>query len=235
MSILEKTAVESRNLFKATKREDVSMQNEPTVFVVDDDQAVRDSLCWLIEAAGLNVKACVSAVEFLSLYDPQWPGCLVLDVRLPGMSGLDLQRELQQRQIQIPIIIITGHGDVSTAVRAMKAGAIDFIEKPFSDDALIQRIRDALDRDATARMAQADRLSIQQRIASLTPREKQVLELVVQGKLNKQIAADLQLSQKTVEAHRANLMSKMQATNVADLVKQAMGASIDFNNHGDHI
>ncbi len=235
MSILETATTGQRSLFKATKREDVSMQNEPTVFIVDDDQAVRDSLCWLIEAAGLNVKACVSAIEFLSMYDPQWPGCLVLDVRLPGMSGLELQRELQQRQIDIPIIIITGHGDVSTAVRAMKAGAIDFIEKPFSDDLLIQRVRDAIERDANGRLANADRQNIQQRIASLTPREKQVLDLVVQGKLNKQIAAELQLSQKTVEAHRANLMSKMQATNVADLVKQAMGANLDFNNAGDHI
>jgi two-component system response regulator FixJ len=222
-------------LFNAKEREDASMVKEPTVFVVDDDQAVRDSLCWLIEAAGLNVKAFNSAQEFLAVYDPQWAGCLVLDVRLPGMSGLELQRELVQRQITLPIIIITGHGDVSTAVRAMKAGAVDFIEKPFSDELLIQRVRDALEKDAQNRQVTADRNNIQQRIALLTPREKQVLELVVQGKLNKQIAADLHLSQKTVEAHRANLMSKMQATNVADLVKQAMGANIDFNGTGENI
>lgn len=223
------------SLFKAKVREDASMLKEPTVFIVDDDQAVRDSLCWLIEAAGLSVKAFNSAQEFLAIYDPQWAGCLVLDVRLPGMSGLELQRELAQRQVMLPIIIITGHGDVSTAVRAMKAGAIDFIEKPFSDDLLIHRVRDALEKDAQNRQVSADRNHIQQRIALLTPREKQVLELVVQGKLNKQIAADLHLSQKTVEAHRANLMSKMQATNVADLVKQAMGANIDFNGTGDNI
>lgn len=222
-----------RSLQKAIKREEFSMFNEPTVFVVDDDQAVRDSLCWLIEAAGLNVKACESATEFLAQYDPQWPGCLVLDIRLPGMSGLELQRELIQRQINVPIIIITGHGDVSTAVRAMKAGAIDFIEKPFSDQLLIQRVRDALERDSQSRQSAAHRQSIQMRIASLTPRERQVLDLVVQGKLNKQIAAELQLSQKTVEAHRANLMSKMQASNVADLVKQAMaGQFADSDNAG---
>lgn len=210
------------------------MLNEPTVFVVDDDQAVRDSLCWLIEAEGINVKACESASEFLDFYDPQWPGCLVLDVRLPGMSGLDLQRELTHRQITLPIIIITGHGDVPTAVRALKAGAVDFMEKPFSDEAIIKRVHSALEQNTHDRRQASERSVIQQRIASLTPRERQVLDLVVQGKLNKQIASDLHLSQKTVEAHRANLMSKMQATNVADLVKQALGSDLNLS-QGDNI
>lgn len=210
------------------------MLNEPTVFVVDDDQAVRDSLCWLIEAEGINVKACASANEFLDTYDPQWPGCLVLDVRLPGMSGLDLQRELTNRQIRLPIIIITGHGDVPTAVRALKAGAVDFMEKPFSDELLIKRVHNAIEHDSLSRRQNAEKQTIQHRIASLTPRERQVLDLVVQGKLNKQIASDLHLSQKTVEAHRANLMSKMQATNVADLVKQALGSELDLT-QGEYI
>lgn len=228
MMTLQEPAVSHTPLLKATKREDDSMLNEPTVFVVDDDQAVRDSLCWLIEAEGINVKACESANEFLEAYDPHWPGCLVLDVRLPGMSGLDLQRELTNRNITLPIIIITGHGDVPTAVRALKAGAVDFMEKPFSDETLIKRVHSAIEQDSNDRRHSAERQSIQQRIASLTPRERQVLDLVVQGKLNKQIAADLHLSQKTVEAHRANLMSKMQATNVADLVKQALGSELDL-------
>lgn len=195
---------------------------EPTVFVVDDDQAMRKSLHWLIESVGLNVETFPSARRFLESYTPGRPGCLVLDMRMPGISGLELQEKLKARNITIPVIFITGHGDVPMAVRAMKAGAIDFIEKPFNDQLLLDRIQHALEQDAQSRSGQAQRAELAARLALLTPREREVMEMVAEGKPNKVIAAQLGVSAKTVEAHRAKVMEKMQAKSLADLIRMVM-------------
>jgi FixJ family two-component response regulator len=162
---------------------------------------------------------CASAQEFLDVYNPETPGCLVLDIRLPGMGGLELQTELAERHVHIPIIIVTGHAEVPIAVRAMKAGAVDFIEKPFSDQVLLDCIRRALQRDSESRGDQLRREAIAVRIRTLTPRETEVMEKVVEGNSNKMIAAQLGVSRKTVEAHRAGVMKKMEAQSVADLVR----------------
>jgi two-component system, LuxR family, response regulator FixJ len=192
---------------------------EPTVYVVDDDPAMRSSLRWLIESVGLIVRTCASAQEFLLMYQPSDPGCLVLDVRMPGMSGLDLQAELTARRIYIPILIITGYAEVPLAVRAMKAGAFDFIEKPFSDQTLLDRIRAAIARDGVLRRRRASRQEVQKRLRLLTARERDVLKGVVMGKSNKQIAAELRLSPKTVEVHRSRVMEKLKADSLADLIR----------------
>jgi len=193
-----------------------------TVFVVDDDPAIRESLGWLIESVGLKVKMFATAQEFLEGYDPTLPGCLVLDIRMPGMSGLDLQNELAARKVNIPILVITGHAEVPVAVRAMKAGAFDFIEKPFSDQLLLDRIRRAIEKDAGFRRARSQRAEVAARLAQLTPREREVMDLVVAGKANKVIASELGLSPKTVEVHRAHVMKKMQVGSLADLVRLGM-------------
>jgi two-component system response regulator FixJ len=203
------------------------MQPNPTVFVVDDDPAIRESLRWLIESVGLNVKIFTTAQEFLEGYDPSLPGCLVLDVRMPGMSGLDLQNELAARKVNIPILIITGHAEVPVAVRAMKAGALDFIEKPFSDQLLLDRVRRAIEKDAEFRQADSLRTEVAARLAQLTPREREVMDLVIAGKANKVIASELGLSPKTVEVHRAHVMKKMQVDSLADLVRVGMLSRID--------
>lgn len=192
---------------------------EATVFIVDDDPAVRNSMSWLLESVDLPVQVYASAQEFLDSYDANLPGCLVLDIRLPGMSGLELQTELHNRNIQIPIIIVTGHAEVPIAVRAMKEGAVDFIEKPFSDQVLLDCIRRALQRDTASRVNESRREEIAQRVRTLTPRETEVMEKVVEGNSNKMIAAQLGVSRKTVEAHRAGVMKKMGAQSVADLVR----------------
>lgn len=197
---------------------------EPTVYIVDDDKAVRDSLRWLIESTKLNVKTYDAAQAFLDEYDPSAPGCLLLDVRMPGMTGLELQEKLNQNAIRIPVIIITGHGDVQMAVRAMRQGAMDFIEKPFNDQVLLERVHEAIDKDLTDRHARQDVETIQKRLERLTPREREVLGMVVDGKLSKQIAAELGLSEKTIEVHRGHIMSKMRADNVADLVRMTLTA-----------
>jgi FixJ family two-component response regulator len=199
----------------------------PTVYVVDDDPAMRSSLRWLIESVGLTVRTCSSAQEFLRTYEPTDPGCLVLDVRMPGMSGLDLQAELAARKIKIPILIITGYAEVPLAVRAMKAGAFDFIEKPFSDQTLLDRIRAAVAHDDVVRRRQAARAQVEARLRLLTAREREVLNRVVTGKSNKVIAADLQLSTKTVEVHRAHVMEKLKADNLADLIRLSLLATED--------
>jgi len=197
----------------------------PVVYVVDDDPAMRSSLRWLIESVGLVVRTCASAQEFLSTYQPHDPGCLVLDVRMPGMSGLDLQNVLAERKIELPILIITGYAEVPLAVRAMKAGAFDFIEKPFSDQTLLDRIRAAVSQDEGARQRRTMRSEVQGRLRLLTAREQDVLGGVVGGKSNKVIAAELGLSTKTVEVHRAHVMEKLKATSLADLIRLWMVAT----------
>jgi two-component system, LuxR family, response regulator FixJ len=198
------------------------MNANPTVYIVDDDPAMRQSLRWLTESVGLHVATFETAEAFLDNYRAELPGCLVLDVRMPGMSGLDLQTTLCDRHINLPIIIVTGHGEVQSAVRAMKAGAVNFIEKPFSDQDLLDAVRQALEQDAAQREAADSRRDIEERFAMLTPRERQVLLLVVNGRANKQIAAELNISQKTVEVHRSHVMQKLQAQSVAELVHMAM-------------
>ncbi|MES9858843.1 MAG: response regulator [Sedimenticola sp.] len=202
------------------------MNNKATVFVVDDDQAMRSSLKWLIETVGMSVEVFASADEFIRGYYPGRAGCLLLDVRMPGMSGLELQEYFVEQQIHIPIIIITGHGDVPMAVRAMKVGAVDFIEKPFNDELLLDSIRNALALDVEQRSQQAQRSEIATRLAHLTPREHEVMEMVTNGCANKEIATELGVSAKTVEAHRARVMEKMEATSLAGLVKMAIAANI---------
>lgn len=193
-----------------------------TVFVVDDDQAMRNSLKWLIESVGVGVESFASADEFLARYEPGRPGCLVLDVRMPGMSGLDLQEHLASRKIRIPAVIITGHGDVPMAVRAMKAGAVDFIEKPFNDEALLDAIRRAIATEERQRSEQFENREIQARVEHLTPREREVMDMVTDGRSNKEIANALGVSAKTIEAHRARVMEKMQAGSLAELVRMAL-------------
>ena len=194
----------------------------PTVFIVDDDSAMRDSLGFLIGSVGRKVETYASAEEFLAAYDQERPGCIVLDVRMPGLSGLELMEKLGQDRFAPPAVLITGHGDIPMAVRALKAGAYDFIEKPFSDQVLLERIQQALQQDSADRAAEHDRSDIERRAARLTARETQVFELVVDGKPNKVVASDLGLSQKTVEVHRAHVMEKMRAGSFADLVKMAV-------------
>lgn len=195
------------------------MISEPTVFVVDDDRAVRGAISRLLKTVGLQTKTFDSAQGFLDSYDRNCPGCLVLDVRMPGMSGLDLQETLSAEKISIPVIIITGHADVPMAVRTMKKGAVNFVEKPFSDQLLLDSIQQALAQDAESRQIGAKRAEVNERIAGLTPREREVMDLVASGKTNKNIAFDLKLSQKTVEFHRANVMKKMGVETVVDLVR----------------
>lgn len=196
--------------------------NEPTVFIVDDDQAVVRSLRWLIESVKVRVETYASAQSFIDDYDSAMSGCLVLDVRMPGMSGIELQERLAAQRIRIPIIFITGHGDVQMAVRAVQAGAFDFVEKPFNDQDLLDRIQKAITRDTEQRDKEAYRTQLRALFASLTPREREVLDLVVEGMSNKAIANSLGLSAKTVEVHRAKVMDKMHARSVSDLVKMSM-------------
>ena len=203
---------------------------QATVFVVDDDPAMRESLCWLIESIGLNARAFESAAAFLNAFDPAAPGCLVVDVRMPGMSGLELHTRLAEQAASLPVLIITGHGDVPMAVRAMKNGAFDFLEKPFNDQALLERIGQAIEHDKKQRQAQQRDAQYQARVQSLSPRERQVLDMVVQARLNKQIAATLELSEKTVETHRANVMRKMGAVTVVELVRMVMEHQMNLHN-----
>jgi FixJ family two-component response regulator len=195
---------------------------EPTVFVVDDDPALLRLIRKLLEAGKRRVETFPSATEFLEVYKPERTGCLVLDVRMPGMSGLALQERLGADAIALPILIVTGYGDVPVAVQAMRQGAFDFIEKPFSGQILIERIEAALAEDARRRKSRMTREEVRRRRAMLTPRERQVMDLVVQGKPNKLVGSALGLSPKTVEVHRANVMRKMEAQSLADLVRMAL-------------
>jgi len=195
-----------------------------SVFIVDDDEAVRSSLRLLIRSVGLQAQAFASAREFLDAYDARHPGCLVLDVRMPGMSGLELQQELNQRGATIPVVFITGHGDVPMAVEAMQQGAFDFLQKPFRDQDLLDRVQRAMSRDAELRASMAARSEIMTRLAALTPREMEVLRLVTRGKANKVVGAELGVSQRTVEIHRAHVMEKMRAGSLAELVRMVLDA-----------
>ena len=197
-------------------------EQPPTVFVVDDDEAVRNSLRFLLKSVGLATRTLASAAEFLETYSPSQPGCLVLDVRRPGMSGLELQQQLNVRGAVIPVIFITGHGDIPMAVEAMQHGAFDFLQKPFRDQDLIDRIQRALAKDARNRSSLKEHDRIRQRFDSLTPREREVLTLMTRGKANKVMAAELGLSQRTVEIHRARVMEKSGAASLAQLVRMVM-------------
>lgn len=200
--------------------------NNSKVYIVDDDDAVRDSLRWLVESVGLKVETFASANEFLDVCDSSFSGCLVSDVRMQGMSGLELQEQLNLKDIKLPIIFITGFGDIQMAVHAMQAGAVDFITKPFNDQELLDRIQHAIEKGEQAWEQQVHSNLIKSRYDLLTPREKEVMAKVVKGKLNKIIAADLNVSNKTVEAHRAKVMEKMQAANLAQLIRMASDAGL---------
>jgi FixJ family two-component response regulator len=195
------------------------MLPEPTVFVVDDDESLRNSLRWLIESVGLDVETYAEAQEFLDAYDGKQHACLVLDLRMPRMSGLELQETLASRNMTIPIIFITAHGEVPAAVRAMKGGAVDFISKPFSDQLLLDRIQQAIALDALNQQKRTERIETSTRLALLSDREREVLEMVVAGNPNKITAQRLGLSTKTVEAHRSHIMKKLQVASLSDLVR----------------
>ncbi|MBH0237738.1 response regulator FixJ [Methylobrevis albus] len=192
------------------------------VHVIDDDEAARNSLAFLFDAAGLDVVAHENADDFLAQPSDPGAGCLVTDVRMPGMSGLDLLAELRRRGDRLPVVLITGHGDVPMAVEAMKLGASDFVEKPFDDEAMLRIVRGALARGADVAAASIEQAEIAARLAALSPRERQVLDGLVAGHANKRIAFDLDISPRTVEIYRANVMAKMQAASLSDLVRMAL-------------
>lgn len=192
-----------------------------TVFIVDDDPSHRDSLQFLLESVGLEVRSFASAQDFLDAADPQMTGCLLLDVRMPGMSGLDLQSELVKAEIFLPIIFLTGHGTVPMSVRALKAGAVDFLQKPFDEQDLFNAIHQAIERGRSSRRERDWLRAKQQLMDSLTPREREVFALIVAGMLNKQIAYRLGTTERTIKAHRSRVMEKMQAESLADLIRYA--------------
>mgnify|MGYP000695651236 CR=1 FL=1 len=199
--------------------------DDKTIFIVDDDKAVRDSLSWLISSVGLHVETFGSAQDFLDVYDPTRPGCLLVDVRMPGMSGLELQKRLAENPHCLPVIVVTGHGDVQMAVRAMKDGAFDFIEKPYNDQILLDLVQKAVRECERRRTQVTSHQEIQELVDTLTPRERQVRDMIVAGNTNKQIAYALDISEKTVEAHRAKVMEKLQASSLADLIRKSLIAS----------
>ena len=202
------------------------MTPSPTVFIVDDDSAVLKSLARLLRSARLNVMAFGSPQEFLERHDPRAPGCLVLDLAMPGLNGLELQAALTVKGSAIPIIFLTGHGNIPTSVQAMKRGALDFLTKPVNDDDLLKAVQAAIEQDRLARIARAELEDIQARLDSLTPREREVLTHVVSGQLNKQTAADLGTVEKTIKVHRGRVMEKMKVHSVAELVHLAERAGI---------
>ena len=205
------------------------MRTEAIIHVVDDDTAMCESLRWLIESVGFNVKIYPGAKDFLEKYQDEAHGCLLLDVRMPEMSGLELQEQLNKLNINMPIIFITGHGDVPMAVRAMKAGALEFLNKPFNDQELLDCINRAIEYDTQRRRTCSERKAILERLSLLTTREKQVLKELVTGKLNKVIAADLDLSIKTIELHRSNIMRKLQARSLAQIISMIYAHDIQID------
>jgi len=198
------------------------MTAEATVFVVDDNVGVRKSLRALLESAGLAVETYASGEEFLAAYDPERPGCLVLDVRLRHGSGLDVQDELRRRKTTLPIIVLTGHGDVSSSVRALKAGAADFLQKPAPPKVLLERVRAAIETDRQARAVTTEHAVVMQRLAHLTPREREVAELLIAGKTSKEIAVAMNVSVRTVEGHRRMVFSKMNVSSATQLVRTVL-------------
>jgi FixJ family two-component response regulator len=193
--------------------------NRPTVFIVDDDAGVRDSLAMLLELKGFRTRTFAAAEAFLAEYRPEWPGCLVLDLRMPGMTGLELQADLARRGSTLPVIVITAHGDVATTRSALKGGAVDFIEKPIDDEVLVAAIAAALDRDARERERAQAAAGAAERLARLTGREREVLALVAEGRHNREIAVALGISPRTVEVYKARMMEKLQVRRVPDLVR----------------
>ncbi|MGR8948570.1 MAG: response regulator transcription factor [Gammaproteobacteria bacterium] len=191
------------------------------VFIVDDDLTVLEATEMLVKSMGFSARTFVSAIEFLEAYESDWRGCLILDVRMPAMSGIDLQAELNQRGCSLPIIFITGHGDVPLAVRAMQAGAIDFLEKPYNDQRLLDDINKAFEMEEASHSKHEEVAAIHEKLSTLTPRESEVMARVVAGEANKVIAAELGLSERTVEIHRSRVMSKMKCRSVAELVTMA--------------
>ena len=202
------------------------MNPEPTVFLVDDEASVLKALARLLRSAALNTEAFRSPEEFLQHYDTHAPGCLVLDVAMPGLNGLDLQRALADKGSELPIIFLTARGDIPMSVQAMKQGAVDFLTKPANDEDLLAAIRAAIDKDRASRQAGAERSRIRQQLAMLTPREREVLHHIIAGKLNKQVAADLGIVEKTIKVHRARVMKKMNVRSLAELVRVAEHAGI---------
>jgi two-component system response regulator FixJ len=202
-----------------------TMPPEPTIYAIDDDEAVRQSLEFLLKSAGITVRGFESANAFLDILPEVEGGCVITDVRMPGMTGIDLLKHLRANRADLPVIVITGHGDVALAVDAMKVGAFDFLEKPFDDEMLIAAVRAALSRDADTAKRKAGLGVIQQKLAGLSMREQQVLEGLVAGKANKVIAFDLGISPRTVEIYRANVMTKLEAKSLSDLVRMAITAS----------
>ena len=198
----------------------------PVVFVVDDEPLVSASLARLIRSLGLQVQTFATAQEFLRAERPDAPGCLVLDVRLPDVSGLDLQGKLVQAKVHLPIIFLTGHGDIPMSVRAMKAGALEFLTKPCKDQDLLEAIQRALEHDRIARQRRAEVAGLRERYDTLTPREREVLPLVVRGLLNKQVAAELGTSEKTIKIHRGRIVQKMKAESLPDLVRMAQALDL---------
>jgi FixJ family two-component response regulator len=198
------------------------MSNEPTVFIVDDDNEVREAIELLMDSVGLASESYDSGWAYLACFDPTRPGCLILDVRMRQMSGLELQERLAEEPIRPPVIIITGHGDVPMAVRAVKNGAVDFIEKPFNDQSLLDAVHRALDIDGEQRGYAEEIADIQERLQRLTKREREVLDQIVDGKRNKVIAVDLGISQSTVEAHRAKVMEKLEARSLSELMRMML-------------
>lgn len=200
------------------------MAGTPTVFVVDDDSQIRRSLVRLVESIGLPAEGFATAEEFLDTFDPERPGCVLADVRMPGLSGLDLLDALTERGSSLPVIILTGHGEVPSAVRAMKEGAFDFIEKPFSPQIVVDRLHEALSVNETRRREAEERGDVRRKLGKLTPRERQVLDLVVAGKPNRVVAVELGISDKTVEFHRSRIMTKLGAGSLAELVRLVLRA-----------
>ena len=204
--------------------------DEPTVFVIDDEASVRDALALFLDSEGLSVKSYGTAQDFLSEYQPYFHGCMIVDIRMPGMSGLELQDALNDKGVDLPIIFLTGHGDVPMSAKAFKAGAVDFKEKPFNDEDLLESIRDAIVKDRTSRQLKRRGAGLVMRFSRLTPREKQVMKGVVAGKPNKVIAKELGVSPRTIDIHRSRVMQKMGARTLPDLVTMAAAVGISVIN-----